>query len=167
MMVMSFVEMRRIPSDWLQERLETVKPLKEEALEMYEVAKDKLTGEHYLHYAYLHKQIAAVGPESNGEETFHHLMPLTSDDVLGLVFGEQSYEYPENWSQSFLRNGPDGDYVWFDPSYTDQEAESEEMGVNLQEQLLRFKQSSDRSEEAVRKLLEELDRTLGKDDNGS
>ncbi|MFE5317394.1 hypothetical protein ACFQ88_01680 [Paenibacillus sp. NPDC056579] len=166
-MVMSFVEMRRIPSDWLQERLETVKPLKEEALEMYEVAKDKLTGEHYLHYAYLHKQIAAIGPESNGEETFHHLMPLTSDDVLGLVFGEQSYEYPENWSQSFLRNGPDGDYVWFDPSYTDQEAESEEMGVNLQEQLLRFKQSSDRSEEAVRKLLEELDRTLGKDDNGS
>lgn len=166
-MVMSFVEMRRIPSDWLQERLETVKPLKEEALEMYEVAKDKLTGEHYLHYAYLHKQIAAIGPESSGEETFHHLMPLTSDDVLGLVFGEQSYEYPDNWTQSFLRNGPDGDYVWFDPSYTEQEAESEEIGTNLQEQLLRFKQSSDRSEEAVRKLLEELDRTLGKDDNGS
>jgi len=166
-MVMSFVEMRRVPSDWLQERLETVKPLKDDALEMYEVAKDKLTGEHYLHYAYLHKQIAAIGPESGGEETFHHLMPLTSDDVLGIIFGEQSYVYPDNWKQSFLRNGPDGDYVWFDPTYTEQEAESEEIGANLQEQLLRFKQLPDRSEEAVRKLLEELDRTLGKDDNGS
>ncbi|MBE1441864.1 hypothetical protein [Paenibacillus sp. OAS669] len=165
-MVMSFTDLRRVPSEWLQERLETVKALKDDNLEMYEVAKDKLTGEHYLHYAYLHKQVAAIGPESSGDEIFHHLMPIDSDDVLGLVFGEQSYTYPDNWTKMFLRNGPDGDYVWFDPSYTDQEAESEEIGASLQEQLMRFKQSPERSEEAVRKLLEELDRTLGKDENG-
>ncbi|UQZ81603.1 hypothetical protein SK3146_00759 [Paenibacillus konkukensis] len=165
-MVMSFVEMRRVPSEWLQERLETIKQLKEDSLELYEVAKDKLTGEHYLHYAYIHKQIAAIGPESSGEESFHHLMPIDSDDVLGLVFGEQSFDYPEHWKKAFLRNGPDGDYVWFDPSYTEQESESEEIGASLQEQLLRFKQAPERSEEAVRKLLEELDRTLGRDDNG-
>ncbi|WP_282935427.1 hypothetical protein [Paenibacillus sp. RC67] len=165
-MVMSFTDMRRVPSDWLQERLETVKSLTDDNnLEMYEVAKDKMTGEHYLHYAYLHKQIAAIGPETNGEEIFHHLMPIDSDDVLGLVFGEQFFTYPDHWNKTFLRNGPDGDYVWFDPSYTEQEVESDEIGANLQEQLLRFKQSPERTEEAVRKLLEELDRTLGKDDN--
>ncbi|OXM87866.1 hypothetical protein [Paenibacillus rigui] len=161
-MTISFQEMKRIPSELLQNRLETVKSLTDEVLELYEVAKDTETGEHYLHYAYLHKQIAALGPESTGEETFHHLMPLDSDDVLGIIFGEQSYTYPEAWNKSFLRNGPDGDYVWFDPSYTEQEADHEALGMSVKEQLLKFKQSSERSEDAVRKLLEELDRTLGK-----
>ncbi|MFD0681707.1 MULTISPECIES: hypothetical protein [unclassified Paenibacillus] len=158
-MEMSFKEFKRIPSEWLQQRLETVKALSGDELELYEVAKDKLTGEHYLHYAYLHKQVAAMGPESTGEENFHHLMPLDSDDVLGIVFSEQSYLYPEAWNKTFLRNGPDGDYVWFDPSYTEDEAENEEIGQNIKEQLLRFKQAGELSPEAVRKLLEEIDRT--------
>jgi hypothetical protein len=162
-MEMSFKQFKRIPSDWLQLRLETVKPLKDDGLELYEVAKDKLTGEHYLHYAYLHKQIAALGPESTGEETFHHLLPLSSDDVLGIIFGEQLYLYPDAWTKAFLRNGPDGDYVWFDPAYIDDEAENEEIGQQIKDQLLQFKQSGELSPEAVRKLLEELDRTNGTD----
>jgi hypothetical protein len=162
-MDMSFKEFKRIPSDWLEQRLETVKALKSDELELYEVAKDKLTGEHYLHYAYLHKQIAAIGPESTGEETFHHLLPLDSDEVLGIIFSEQSYEYPGAWEKTFLRNGPEGDYVWFDPSYTDEEAENEAIGQNIKEQLLRFKQAGELSPEAVRKLLEELDQSNGTD----
>ncbi|MDF2962732.1 MAG: hypothetical protein K0S39_4467 [Paenibacillus sp.] len=164
-MEMSFKEFKRIPSEWLQQRLETVKAISGDAegLELYEVAKDNLTGEHYLHYAYLHKQVAAMGPESTGEETFHHLLPLDSDDVLGIIFSEQSYLYPDAWEKPFLRNGPEGDYVWFDPAYTDDEAENEEIGQNIKEQLLRFKQSGELSPEAVRKLLEELDRTSGTD----
>lgn len=163
-MANSWTEWKRVPSELLQERLETVKSLVDVALELYEVSKDKETGEHYLHYAYLHKQIAALGPESTGEETFHHLMPLESDDVLGIIFGEQAYTYPDAWSKPFLRNGPDGDYVWFDPSYTEEEAEHEAIGESVKEELLKFKQLSDRSEESVRKLLEELDRKLGKDE---
>jgi hypothetical protein len=161
----SFKELKRVPSDLLDQRLETVKSIKRDDLELYEVAKDKLTGDHYLHYAYLHKQIAALGPESTGEEAFHQLMPIDSDDVLGIVFGEQSYLYPEAWKHSFLRNGPDGDYVWFDPSYTDDEAHSEEVGQSLQEQLLRFKQTEQLTPEAVQKLLDELDRARGTDNN--
>ena len=162
----SFVDMKRVSSQLLQDRLETVKPLRQDELEMYEVAKDKLTGEHYLHYAYLHKQVALMGqgPGSNGEEVFHQLMSLESDDVLGIIFGEQLYTYPQHWSKPFLRNGPEGDYVWFDPSYTEQEDQSEVIGANLKEQLLRFKQADNLSEDAVKKLLEDLDRTLGKDE---
>lgn len=162
-MVISWKELRRVPSELLQNRLEAVKSLVDDPLELYEVAKDKETGEHYLHYAYLHKQIAALGPEKTGEETYHHLMPLESDDVLGIIFGEQEYTFPDAWSKPFLRNGPDGDYVWYDPSFTEEEEEHEAMGQSLKEQLLNFKQSTEMTEESVRKLLEELDRTFGKD----
>jgi hypothetical protein len=150
---------KRVLSEWLHERLEVVKPLADDGLELYEVSKDKATGEHYLHYAYMHKQIAALGPESNGIETFHQLMPLESDDVLALVLGEQDYTYPQCWRQAFLRNGPDGDYVWFDPGYTDKQEDSEEMERKLREQLLQFKQSSALTAEGVSKLLQDLDRT--------
>ncbi|NHN30691.1 hypothetical protein [Paenibacillus agricola] len=158
-MIESLQSIKRVPSELLQERLEMVKQLADDGLERYEVSKDKLTGEHYLHYAYMHKQVAALGPESNGEETFHQLMPLENDDVLAIVLGEQDYSYPQCWTQAFLRNGPDGDYVWFDPAYTDQEEDNEQIGRKLREQLLQFKQSSELTEEGVRKLLLELDRT--------
>ncbi|TDF99609.1 hypothetical protein [Paenibacillus piri] len=167
-MEMSFTEFKRIPSEWLEQRLETVRALSgDDKLELYEVAKDRLTGEHYLHYAYLHRQVAAIGPESSGEETFHHLMPLSSDDVLGIIFNEQSFHYPDAWNKAFLRNGPDGDYVWFDPAYIEEETENEEIGRQIQEQLLKFRQSGELTPEAVSKLLEELDRTGGTDKDGS
>jgi hypothetical protein len=157
--VISLQEMKLIPSELLQERLETIKALAGDELEMYEIAKDKVTGEHYLHFAYLHKQIAALGPESSGEETFHQLLPLDSDDVLAIIFGEQPYTYPDAWASRFLRNGPEGGYVWFDPTYRLDEDDSEAIGQKLKEQLLLFKQNSELTEEAVSKLLKDLDRT--------
>jgi hypothetical protein len=162
----SLQSMKRVPSELLQERLEVVKQLDGDELELYEISKDKLTGEHYLHYAYLHKQIAALGPESTGVETFHQLLPLQSDDVLAYIFGEQDYAYPAAWKQAFLRNGPEGDYVWFDPAYTIDEEDSKMIGQQLREQLLRFKQSSELTTDSVSKLLQDLDRTRDGDHNG-
>ncbi|PZE21799.1 hypothetical protein [Paenibacillus xerothermodurans] len=164
-MDVSFSELKRVPSHVLQQRLETVKELKNDPLEMYEVAKDKLTGEHYLHYAYLHKQVAAIGPQSTGEEIFHQLLPLDTDDVLGIIVGDEAYIYPEAWDRAFLRNGPEGDYVWFDPAYTEDETQSELIGRRIQETLLRFKQSAELSPQAVQKLMEELDRARRRDNS--
>ncbi|MCU6797959.1 hypothetical protein OB236_38125 [Paenibacillus sp. WQ 127069] len=155
----SMQDMKRIPAELLQERLEVVKQLSNDDLELYEISKDKLTGEHYLHYAYLHKQVAAMGPESSGIETFHQLMSLESDDVLAFIFGEQEFTYPAAWKRSFLRNGPEGDYVWFNPEYTQDEENSEAIANELREQLLRFKQSKELTPEGVSRLLQDLDRT--------
>lgn len=154
----SWQDSKRVASASIADRLETVKPLKEDELELYEIAKDKATGEHYLHYAYLHRNLAAAGPGSGQEEIFHHLMPLGSDDVLGILFSGAPYAYPEHWSKPFLRNGPEGDYVWFDPTYADEEARHEAIGKEIEEQLRLFKQAGELSQEEVRKLLERLDR---------
>ncbi|MCM3271559.1 hypothetical protein [Paenibacillus elgii] len=154
----SWSSRKRIPGEEIGERLDSVRVLKEDGLELYEIAKDKATGEHYLHYAYLHRNLAAIpaGPEAVQEESFHHLMPLESDEVLVFLFGEASYDYPAHWSKPFLRNGPEGDYVWFDPGYAAAEAEHEAIGRDIAEQLALFKQAGDVSEQKVRELLERL-----------
>lgn len=157
----SWTEWKRVPSEVLGERLETVRALKELEHEMYEISKDKETGEHYLHYAYLHRNFKAVGPDLGQEEVFHQLMPLTSDDVLGLLFGEQPYDYPDHWNKPFLRNGPEGDYVWFDPSYAAEEQEHEAMGLEIAQQLAKFKAAGDLSEDRVRELLDKLNKKDG------
>lgn len=150
----SFKAMKLVPADVIQDRLERVRLLKEDALELYEIAKDRSTGEHYLHYAYVHRSFTAVGPGAGAEESFHHLMPLDSDDVLGILFSDQPYDYPAAWDRSFLRNGPEGAYVWFDPGYARDEEESEAAGQDIVRQLQAFKTAGDLSEEAVRRLLE-------------
>ncbi|MGY4761265.1 hypothetical protein ACVNS2_16895 [Paenibacillus caseinilyticus] len=154
---------RQVSSEELQERLETVRTLQENELEMYEIAKDKLTGEHYLHYSYLHRSLAgAPGAGAGGEEVFHQLLPLDSDDVLGILFSEQPYVYPQYWKRAFLRNGPEGQYVWFDPTYADAEAENEAFGRDLASRLAEFKRQGNVSEEAVKRFLEELEKGNGK-----
>lgn len=150
----SFQTMAKVPTEELAARLETVRELSGDGLELYELTKDRETGEHYLHFAYLHRDIASGGTE----ETFHHLMPLSSDDVLAVLFSEQPYSYPEHWQRAFLRNGPEGFYVWFDPAQPDEEAEAERRGRKIREKLQRFKQMGSFDEESVRKLLEELER---------
>jgi hypothetical protein len=149
----SFQKTAKVPAEWLQERLETVRELRLNGLELYEIAKDRDTGEHYLHYAYVHRNLADA---AGAEETFHHLMPLTSDDVLGLLFGGEPYDYPAHWQRAFLRNGPEGFYVWFDPVHAAEEAEAEALGQELRDKLLRFKRNGVYDEAAVRKLLEDL-----------
>jgi hypothetical protein len=153
----SLQDTKRITAELLQERIKTVRTLKQDKLELYEIAKDEETGEHYLHYAYVHRNIAAIGPGAGAEEEFHHLMPLESDDVLGYLFSEQPYSYPEHWHRAYLRNGPEGEYVWFDPGYIEEHDENEALGHSIVEELMKYKQSGERSEETLRKLLESLD----------
>ncbi|WP_159883580.1 hypothetical protein [Paenibacillus puerhi] len=153
---LSWKERKLVSSESMQERLETVRTLREDELELYEIGKDRSTGEHYLHYAYLHRNVAAIGTGGQ-DEIFHQLLPLESDDVLGILFGEQPYAYPEHWGKPFLRNGPDGDYVWFDPSYAEEEEDYEAIGRQIVEELNLFKAQGDLSEAAVERLLRRLE----------
>jgi hypothetical protein len=149
----SFKEQKILASDTIAERIETIKELTQHELEQYEVVKDKETGEHYLHYSYLHRNLSGTGET----EVYHQLLPLESDDVLGLIFGEQGYSYPDHWKVSFLRNGPDGFYIWFDPSYDAERLENERIGEQLVDKLNQFKQTGAIDEESVRKLLKDLE----------
>lgn len=149
----SFKDHKIIGSETIAARIETVKELQQQDLEQYEIVKDRDTGEHYLHYSYLHRNLSGSGEP----EIYHQLLPLHSDDVLGIIFGEQAYKYPEYWKHSFMRNGPDGSYVWFDPSYEDEMLENEAIGRRLAERLEQFKQAGAFDEESVRKFLNELD----------
>jgi hypothetical protein len=117
--------------------------------------KDRITGEHYLHYAYLHRSFTS--PDS-AEESFHYLLPIESDDVLGILFGEQGFTYPKHWQHAFLRNGPIGYYVWYDPAGEVEEAESIAMAKEISERLLRFKQENSGTPEEVGRLMEEFER---------
>lgn len=150
----SWKDLKLIPFEQLEQRLENVRDLQQSELESYEIVKDKATGEHYLLYSYVHVHIA-----DNGEqEQYHQLLPLDSDDVLAIYLGEQSYAYPEHWNKPFLRNGPDGAYVWFDPTYADDYAKNEQRGKDIVRLLQEFKARGDNDPEAMRKLLEQLER---------
>ncbi|TCZ81004.1 hypothetical protein E0485_01610 [Paenibacillus albiflavus] len=149
MMAVSWTKQDKVAADQLQERLTTIKELAAPEYESYEIIKDSETGEHYLHYAYMHKDVAAGGTE----EQFHYLMPLENDDVLGIMFSEQPYTYPDHWHNRFLRNGPIGSYIWFDPGEVIEELDPEivEMMTKLQE----LKASKQTDEESIRKILGE------------
>lgn len=151
----SWKSLRQVPQDMLQERIETVKPLSDDSNELYEIVKDRETGDHYLHYAYKHLHVS-----DGSEETFHQLLPLDSDDVLGLIFGEQAYKYPEQWTQAFLRNGPDGSYVWFDPSELQEEAVKQRKAEEMVDIMRTFKSTGQVDENSVKKMLEEIERKL-------
>jgi hypothetical protein len=154
----SFQEQKKIANEILQERISSVKELKQDELEQYEISKDTATGEHYLHYSYLHRNLADTGEP----EVYHQLLPLESDDVLGFIFGEQEYAYPENWKKPFLRNGPDGFFIWFDPDQEEERIRSEAYGSLIGEKLKKFKEAGSVDPESVRKLLEELDNDANK-----
>lgn len=153
---------RQIPQGELQEKLETVRELSkdENETEMYEIVKHAETGEHYLHYAYIHWNVS-----DGSKESFHQLLPLESDDVLGIVVGGQPYTYPEHWQRSFLRNGPDGTYIWFDPTgILESEADDHDrIAGELSGMLGAWKKEGLHDEESVRKLLEEIERKLGRE----
>ncbi|MBP1961746.1 hypothetical protein [Paenibacillus aceris] len=156
----SFTNQQKISAETIASRIIPVKELLQTELDLYEVSKDAETGEHYLHYAYMHRDFSNTGvPES-----FHYLLPIDSDDVLGMIFGEQGYAYPEFWRKSFLRNGPEGFYIWFDPSHEAEQSEDEAIAADLLNKLRAFKENGSADPDAVRKLLEELDETRKKED---
>jgi hypothetical protein len=154
-MSVSFKNMKRIPHELLQSRLEKVKELLQTDLEAYEIHKDKLNGEHYLLFYYEHLLIA----DNNHKETYYHFMPLETDDVLALVLGEQPFTYPDNWTLPFLRNSSENDsYVWFDPAHQTVYGEHAEIGEKLKQKLLEFKQKGNIDEETIKQLFKDLDK---------
>ncbi len=150
----SFKNAKLIPHYLLQERLETVKELKTAPTESYEIVRDKETGEHYLLYYYVHQLIA----DNDHKEMYFHLMPLESDDVLAIIVENEEYSYPDYWTRPFLRNSSrDESYVWFDPAHQAEFEENEVIADKLKKMLANFKLIGAKDEEAVRKLLDELD----------
>ncbi|MEF3301604.1 hypothetical protein [Paenibacillus sp. GYB003] len=155
----SWTAMRKVPQSSLQERLETVKHLAgdDAQTELYEIVKDTRTGDHYLHYAYLHLTVA-----DGSTESFHQLLPLESDDVLAILFGEQPYAYPDHWRRPFLRNGPDGTYVWFDPEENLHGAddEHERLAGEIAGMLGAWKQAGQYDSESAKALLERIEQAM-------
>jgi hypothetical protein len=153
----SLVQLRLVSEDQLFNRMQHVKDLSEDELQLYRLVKDAETGEHYLHYATYHLNIAGGG----AEEQFHHLLPLEHDDVIALALGGAVPEFPKEWDRAYLRNGPSGGYVWFDPSGMTQDEESYALTeAIIREQLLAFRNQDQQGEEQIKQLLEEMDRRL-------
>ncbi|MGG1520236.1 hypothetical protein ABE504_33005 [Paenibacillus oryzisoli] len=155
----SLTAQQKIAAETIAARIVSVKELLQTELDLYEIAKDSETGEHYLHYAYMHRDFTNTGEP----ESFHYLLPIDSDDVLGMIFGEQGYAYPEHWRSSFLRNGPEGFYIWFDPSHEAQQDEDEAFAADLLSKLQAFREQGHVDPESVKKLLQDIDETRDKE----
>ncbi len=149
----SFKQLKQVPDQLLEERMKFVHKLSESDTEMYEIVKDKLNGEHYIHYAYMHLDIAGDGQK----EWYHHFLPIENDDVLSLIFESPDYRYPDSWKIIYLRNGPDGHYIWFDPQHAEDFEESVKLGAQIKEILSEFKKEGHLDQEAVKKMMDELD----------
>lgn len=149
----SFKNIKKVPDDLLEDRIEIVHKLREEDTEAYEIVKDKHTGEHYIHYYYMQLNISGDGER----EVYHHLLPVENDDVLSLIFDKPNYSYPDDWKVAYLRNGPDGHYVWFNPDYAEDFEESVQLGNEIKEKLNHFKKEGAFDQESMQKLLDELD----------
>lgn len=152
--------LRFVSDEMLAERLEAVKTLEENDNEAYMIEKDSATGRHYLHYAVRHLNLAGGG----AEEAYHHLMPLAHDDVIALALGAGDYRYPEDWKQAYLRNGPNGGYVWYDPSgAADDAGLYDSLASEIRVKLETFRSVGRSGEDDVKRLLEDVDRLFGPD----
>lgn len=138
----------------LAERVETVKVLEQGETEQYLVVKDLLTGDHYLQYAYVHRNLA----EGGEEETFLQLLPLESDDVLAIILCEKEYAYPEHWRGMFLRSGNEGNLFWYNPAEKEEIQQYGEIAEKMQHKLNLFKEAGSLDDDSIRKLMEEMDR---------
>ncbi len=140
-----------------QARTECVKTLQEKGAESYQVVKDQITGEHYLQYHYVHLNIA----EGGQEETFYHLLPIETDDVLSIVFGEKEFTYPDHWKGPILRSGAEGHLFWYDSTVEDEYQKYEEVVQQVQGKITEFKQKGSLDDDSIRKLMEDADRMFG------
>jgi hypothetical protein len=149
----SFIHLKQVPDQLLEERIELVKHLAEADTEAYDIVKDKHTGEHYLHYHYIQLNLSGDGEK----ETYNHLLPIDHDEVLTLLFENPDYSYPDQWNRAYLRNGPNGFYVWFDPAYTTDYEQSVELGNEIKARISKFKQEGSFDLESTEKFMNELD----------
>jgi hypothetical protein len=142
-------------------RLETVKELEQTDFETYRIVKDRETGQHYLEYAFVHINLSEGGRRNEHE----HFLPLESDDVLGFLFGEQPYRFPENWRRPYLRSGTDDRLMPFDPRENHDLEEEAETERALLEKLIKYKQewqSAGDKERLTQKLFDDLDDLMKK-----
>lgn len=154
---------RLVSEELLASRLEQVKTVREDDNECYRLVKDTDTGEHYLHFASRHLNLSG----GLSEEHYHHLMPIDHDDVISFALGAEAPSYPEQWERPFLRNGPHGGYVWYDPggSAVDETA-YEKATAELREKLLEMKRGGKTSETDIKKLFDEAERLFPDNRNG-
>lgn len=156
----SLTHLRFVSEAVLSERLSRVKTLCEREHEGYYLEKDTETGEHYLHYAVRHIHVAGGG----AEEHYHHLMPVSHDDVIALALGSPEYEYPANWRKPYLRNGPEGGFVWFDPDGTPEQPDQyAHIADEIRARLVAFRKAGRKGEGEVQRLMEEMDRLFERD----
>lgn len=153
---LSFKQLRFVTQDELTRRMESIKVLKEDTTELYRIIKDTEMGEHYLHYAVFHLHVAGGGVE----EEYHHLLPLEHDDVIALALDSPLFEYPQQWDRPYLRNGPQGGFVWYDPEGLSEEETYAETEAYIRAQLIAFHKQSDQGEDEVKRLFDKMDEQL-------
>ncbi len=144
-----------------ESRLETVKPLKETEFEQYAIVKDRESGQHYLRYSFFHISLA----EGGRRDDYDYYLPLASDDVLGIVVGEQPYEYPEHWTSVYWRSGRDDRLMPFDPADMADLKEDAAEEQALLEALARYKRewlAANDKEALTQQFFAELDKRFKK-----
>ncbi|WP_253901634.1 hypothetical protein [Brevibacillus sp. HB1.3] len=146
--------------------LETIKELSKSEFETYSIVKNTETGEHYLHYFLSHINLS----EGGRRDDYDHFLPIESDDILAIMFGEQPYQFPENWRSAYLRSGNDNRLIPFDPSenYDLDDAAAAELA--MLEKLEQYKEqmmnadnlSPEEREKLTKQYFAELDKILKK-----
>ncbi|MBN6186846.1 hypothetical protein JQN58_07540 [Aneurinibacillus sp. BA2021] len=152
----SLKDKQLIQREEIASRLEDVKELHKGEYETYTLVKDKTTGEHYVRFVQRHLNLM----EGGVEEMFDHLLPVDTDEVLAVIFGEQEYTYPEQWSVKYLRGSDQDPYVWFDPSALPDEQDDDAKGKELSEMLDAFRKDKKFDDDSIRKLFKDIDHML-------
>jgi len=135
--------------------LETVKVLEQSEFETYSIVKHTETQQHYLRYFLIHIKWM----EGGQRDEYDHFLPIDSDDVLGYLFGEQPFQFPDNWRRPYLRSGNDNRLIPFDPTENYDLAELE----NFKQQMLNAENLSAEEREALtRDYFAKLDQILKK-----
>ncbi|RXT05667.1 hypothetical protein [Ammoniphilus sp. CFH 90114] len=155
----SFKDNKVISYEEFKSRVEMVKELKKTDADAYFLYKDTNTGEHYIYYTYKHLDLA----EGGEEQTFHHLLPVGNDDVLEVLFEDKAYDFPEQWKVAYLRSGAEGNLVWFNPEEADLLAHYEAKANVAKDKLAGFKEAGEYGDDAIRKLLEDMDKMFEDD----
>jgi hypothetical protein len=153
---------RSIRKSEFRKDLDTVKELETTDFETYSVVKDRQSGQHYLSYVFRHINLS----EGGRRDEYEHYLPLSSDDVLGILFGDQPYRFPEHWRTPYLRSGNDDRLMPFDPSENHELADDAETEAMVLAKLRAYKeawQQTDDPESLTRKLIGEIDRLMKKE----
>lgn len=137
------------------DKLDKIKELQASESETYTIAKDRESGQHYLWYSLFHMNLS-----EGRNDHFEHFLPLDSDDVLGLMFGEQPFRFPADWKAPYLRTGTDDRLMWFDPTENFNLEQAAEEEHALLDRLLAYKRQFEHAndkDELTRKLFNDLD----------